>query len=44
MLCSVKSVFTIGAQVCVLAFSTIDADSFHAIEKWKAKVNIMLQP
>ncbi|XP_065184687.1 ras-related protein Rab-23-like [Sycon ciliatum] len=27
-----------GAQVCVLAFSTIDRDSFEAVEKWKAKV------
>ena len=30
--------FVTGAQVCVLAFSTIDRDSFEAVEKWKAKV------
>lgn len=27
-----------GAQVCVLAFSTIDRDSFLALETWKKKV------
>ncbi|KAL5456924.1 hypothetical protein EMCRGX_G034151 [Ephydatia muelleri] len=27
-----------GAQVCVLAFSTVDRDSFLAIESWKKKV------
>lgn len=27
-----------GAQVCVLAFSTIDRVSFQAIERWKEKV------
>ena len=28
-----------GAQACVLAFSTVDRDSFEAIESWKQKVN-----
>lgn len=27
-----------GAQACVLAFSTVDRDSFEAIETWKRKV------
>ena len=27
-----------GAQACVLAFSTVDRDSFEAIETWKQKV------
>ncbi|XP_070555524.1 ras-related protein Rab-23-like [Ptychodera flava] len=27
-----------GAQACVLAFSTVDRDSFEAIEGWKRKV------
>ncbi|XP_076462535.1 ras-related protein Rab-23-like [Babylonia areolata] len=27
-----------GAQACVLAFSTVDRDSFDAIETWKRKV------
>ena len=27
-----------GAQACVLAFSTTDRDSFHAIHTWKRKV------
>lgn len=27
-----------GAQACVLAFSTVDRDSFEAIESWKKKV------
>lgn len=27
-----------GAQACVLAFSTVDRDSFEAIETWKKKV------
>lgn len=27
-----------GAQVCVLTFSTVDRDSFEAIERWKEKV------
>lgn len=27
-----------GAQACVLAFSTVDRDSFEAIESWKRKV------
>ena len=31
------SVFS-GAQACVLAFSTVDRDSFEAIESWKRKV------
>ncbi len=29
---------TPGAHVCVLAFSTVDRDSFLAIEQWKRKV------
>lgn len=28
-----------GAQVCVLAFSTIDKESFDALERWKEKVS-----
>ena len=28
-----------GAQACVLAFSTVDRDSFEAIESWKKKVS-----
>ena len=31
--------FVLGAQACVLAFSTVDRDSFEAIESWKRKVN-----
>ena len=27
-----------GAQVCVLAFSTVDRASFEAVESWKSKV------
>ncbi|KAL8598588.1 Ras-related protein Rab-23 [Nucella lapillus] len=27
-----------GAQACVLAFSTVDRDSFEAVETWKRKV------
>ncbi|OWF45380.1 ras-related protein Rab-23-like [Mizuhopecten yessoensis] len=27
-----------GAQACVLAFSTVDRDSFDAVESWKKKV------
>ena len=27
-----------GAQACVLSFSTVDRDSFEAIESWKRKV------
>ena len=27
-----------GAQGCVIAFSTVDRDSFEAVEKWKEKV------
>lgn len=27
-----------GAQACVLAFSTVDRDSFEAVETWKQKV------
>ena len=29
---------TLGAQACVLAFSTTDRVSFEAIEMWKKKV------
>lgn len=32
-----------GAQVCVLAFSTVDRESFDAIERWKSKVRHILQ-
>ena len=31
-----------GAQACVLAFSTIDRESFEAIESWKHKVCVQL--
>ena len=31
-----------GAQACVLAFSTVDRDSFEAIESWKRKVPLLL--
>ena len=27
-----------GAQVCIIVFSTMDRESFLAIEKWKNKV------
>ena len=27
-----------GAHGCVIAFSTVDRDSFDAVEKWKSKV------
>ena len=30
--------FISGAQVCVLAFSTVDRASFEAVESWKSKV------
>ena len=29
-----------GAQACVLAFSTVDRESFEAVEQWKRKVSI----
>ena len=32
--------FVTGAQACVLAFSTVDRNSFEAIESWKHKVNM----
>eukprot|EP00128_Syssomonas_multiformis_P011745 Colp12_sorted_trinity150504_noHs@9854 len=35
---SITSSYYRGAQACVLAFSTIDRDSFLAVEKWKKKV------
>ena len=31
-----------GAQVCVIAFSTVDRESFLAIERWKQKVQFLL--
>jgi len=27
-----------GAQACAIVFSTIDRDSFEAVEKWRSKV------
>ncbi|XP_003390188.1 PREDICTED: ras-related protein Rab-23-like [Amphimedon queenslandica] len=35
---SITKAYYRGAQVCVLAFSTTDKDSFDAIERWKNKV------
>lgn len=29
---------TVGAQACAIVFSTVDRDSFEAVEKWKFKV------
>ena len=31
--------FLAGAQACVLAFSTVDRESFEAVESWKKKVH-----
>lgn len=28
----------LGAQACVLCFSTVDRESYDAIEQWMAKV------
>lgn len=28
----------VGAQACAIVFSTIDRDSFEAVEKWRSKV------
>ena len=38
--CRVILIPPLGAQVCVLAFSTVDRDSFLAIESWKKKVSL----
>ena len=32
-----------GAQACVLAFSTVDRDSFEAATSWKMKVSPFLR-
>ena len=31
-------VCSVGAQACAIVFSTVDRDSFDAVEKWRAKV------
>lgn len=31
-------IFIAGAQACAIVFSTVDRDSFEAVEKWKSKV------
>ena len=28
----------LGAQACAIVFSTVDRDSFEAVEKWRSKV------
>jgi len=28
----------VGAQACAIVFSTVDRDSFEAVEKWRSKV------
>ena len=33
---------SLGAQACVLAFSTVDRESFEAIESWKQKASFSL--
>jgi len=38
VICDNDIVFRLGAQACVLAFSTTDRESFEAIETWKRKV------
>lgn len=38
------SEFLLGAQACVVAFSTTDRDSFNAIESWKQKVEEEVGP
>ena len=30
----------IGAQACAIVFSTVDRDSFEAVEKWRTKVKL----
>ena len=30
-----------NANGCVVAFSTVDRDSFEAVEKWKSKVRLL---
>lgn len=34
--------YVIGAQACVLAFSTVDRESFEAVESWKKKVTLFV--
>ena len=34
----VKCSISLGAQACVLCFSTVDRESYDAIEQWMAKV------
>ena len=31
----------IGAQACAIVFSTVDRDSFEAVEKWRTKVKFV---
>ena len=31
----------IGAQACAIVFSTVDRDSFEAVEKWRTKVKLV---
>ena len=35
--------FLSGAQVCIIVFSTVDRESFLAIERWKNKVFTMVE-
>ena len=32
---------TAGAQACAVVFSTVDRDSFEAVEKWRSKVQYL---
>ena len=32
--------FTLGAQLCILVFSTVDRQSFDAIDSWVNKVSV----
>ena len=34
--------FNAGAHVCIIVFSTVDRESFLAIERWKKKVHVLL--
>lgn len=43
MRCSLNNFYfhvflTVGAQACAIVFSTVDRDSFDAVEKWRSKV------
>ena len=38
LLLSFEITYYLGAEVCVLTFSTTDKASLDAVEKWKAKV------